>query len=170
MADCTLKVETNLDGSAIVEDWEHNIDVAGFCFLDLTSNYVLADSLVKWIKGGRKPIYIGFSSLTILEPDEMTQAITQAPEITDQRGIISKGWGSLGNLAEPADFIYLVDKCPHNWLFFQYAAVAHHGGAGTSVAGTKLELYQVALEIDLGHLRRRKKERRMNPIEKAGIG
>ncbi|XP_052187110.1 sterol 3-beta-glucosyltransferase UGT80A2-like isoform X5 [Diospyros lotus] len=105
------------------EDWGRNIDVVGFCFLDLASNYVPPDSLVKWIKGGRKPIYIGFGSLPILEPDKMTQTIAKALEITGRRGIISKGWGGLGNLAEPKDFIYLVDNCPHDWLFFQCAAV-----------------------------------------------
>lgn len=44
-------------------DWGPKIDVVGFCFLDLASNYVPPDSLVKWLEGGGEPIYIGFGSL-----------------------------------------------------------------------------------------------------------
>jgi sterol 3beta-glucosyltransferase len=37
--------------------------VVGFCFLDLASNYVPPEPLVKWLEAGDKPIYIGFGSL-----------------------------------------------------------------------------------------------------------
>lgn len=44
-------------------DWGPNIDVVGFCFLDLASSYEPPDSLVSWLEAGEKPIYIGFGSL-----------------------------------------------------------------------------------------------------------
>lgn len=44
-------------------DWGPNIDVVGFCFLDLASNYEHPDSLVAWLESGKKPIYVGFGSL-----------------------------------------------------------------------------------------------------------
>lgn len=47
-------------------DWGPKIDVVGFCFLDLASNYVPPDSLVNWLNNGKKPIYIGFGSLVSL--------------------------------------------------------------------------------------------------------
>ncbi|KAK8541807.1 hypothetical protein V6N12_014430 [Hibiscus sabdariffa] len=119
------------------KDWGPKIDVVGFCFLDLASSYEPPDSLVKWLEDGKKPIYIGFGSLPVQEPERMTQIIVQALEKTGQRGIINKGWGGLGNLAEPKDFVYLLDNCPHDWLFLQCVAVVHHGGAGTTAAGLK---------------------------------
>ncbi|KAK8568887.1 hypothetical protein V6N12_007423 [Hibiscus sabdariffa] len=119
------------------KDWGPKIDVVGFCFLDLASSYEPPESLVKWLKNGDKPIYIGFGSLPVQEPEKMTQIIVQALEKTRQRGIINKGWGGLGNLAEPPDFVYLLDNCPHDWLFLQCSAVVHHGGAGTTAAGLK---------------------------------
>ncbi|CAI9090928.1 OLC1v1025825C5 [Oldenlandia corymbosa var. corymbosa] len=119
------------------KDWGPKIDVVGFCFLDLASNYEPPEELVKWLKAGDKPIYIGFGSLPVQEPEKMTQIIVEALEATGQRGIINKGWGGLGNLAEPKDFVYLLDNCPHDWLFLQCAAVVHHGGAGTTAAGLK---------------------------------
>ncbi|XP_028091210.1 sterol 3-beta-glucosyltransferase UGT80A2-like isoform X1 [Camellia sinensis] len=119
------------------KDWGPKIDVVGFCFLDLAANYVPPDSLVQWLENGRAPIYIGFGSLPVQEPEEMTNIIVKALQLTGQRGIINKGWGGLGNLAEPKDFVYLLDNCPHDWLFLQCAAVVHHGGAGTTAAGLK---------------------------------
>ncbi|XP_009627107.1 sterol 3-beta-glucosyltransferase UGT80A2-like isoform X1 [Nicotiana tomentosiformis] len=119
------------------KDWGPKIDVVGFCFLDLASNYEPPEELVKWLEDGEKPIYIGFGSLPVQEPEKMTEIIVQALEMTGQRGIINKGWGGLGNLKEPKDFVYLLDNCPHDWLFLQCAAVVHHGGAGTTAAGLK---------------------------------
>ncbi|XP_024030996.1 sterol 3-beta-glucosyltransferase UGT80A2 [Morus notabilis] len=119
------------------KDWGPNIDVVGFCFLDLASSYEPPDSLVSWLEAGEKPIYIGFGSLPVQEPEKMTEIIVQALEITEQRGIINKGWGGLGNLEEPKDFVYLLDNCPHDWLFPRCSAVVHHGGAGTTAAGLK---------------------------------
>ncbi|KAK7382638.1 hypothetical protein VNO80_01591 [Phaseolus coccineus] len=119
------------------KDWGPKIDVVGFCFLDLASNYEPPESLVKWLGDGDNPIYIGFGSLPVQEPKKMTQVIVDALETTGQRGIINKGWGGLGNLAEPKDSIYLLDNCPHDWLFLHCKAVVHHGGAGTTAAGLK---------------------------------
>ncbi|XP_039162166.1 sterol 3-beta-glucosyltransferase UGT80A2 isoform X2 [Eucalyptus grandis] len=119
------------------KDWGPKIDVVGFCFLDLASSYQPPESLVKWLEEGEKPIYIGFGSLPVQEPEKMTEIIVKALEITCQRGIINKGWGGLGNSAEKKDFVYLLDNCPHDWLFLRCSAVVHHGGAGTTAAGLK---------------------------------
>ncbi|CAN1131260.1 Sterol 3-beta-glucosyltransferase UGT80A2 [Linum perenne] len=119
------------------KDWGPKIDVVGFCFLDLASNFEPPEELVKWLEAGPQPIYIGFGSLPVQEPEKMTQIIVEALEQTGQRGIINKGWGGLGNLAEPKDCIYLLDNIPHDWLFLQCKAVVHHGGAGTTAAGLK---------------------------------
>ncbi|KAI5391701.1 sterol 3-beta-glucosyltransferase UGT80A2 [Lathyrus oleraceus] len=119
------------------KDWGPKIDVVGFCFLDLASNYEPPESLVKWLEDGDKPIYIGFGSLPVQDPKKMTQIIVEALETTGQRGIINKGWGGLGNLTEPKDSIYLLDNIPHDWLFLHCKAVVHHGGAGTTAAGLK---------------------------------
>ncbi|CAN6197592.1 unnamed protein product [Urochloa humidicola] len=119
------------------KDWGAKIDVVGFCFLDLASNYEPPEPLLRWLESGDKPIYIGFGSLPIPEPDKLTKIIVEALEITGQRGIINKGWGGLGNLEESKEFVYVLDNVPHDWLFLQCKAVVHHGGAGTTAAGLK---------------------------------
>nr|XP_043638337.1 sterol 3-beta-glucosyltransferase UGT80A2-like [Erigeron canadensis] len=119
------------------KDWGPTIDVVGFCFLDLASNYEPPEELVRWLMAGPKPIYFGFGSLPVQEPEKMTEIIVKALETTGQRGIINKGWGGLGNLAESKDHIYSLDNVPHDWLFLQCASVVHHGGAGTTAEGLK---------------------------------
>ncbi|CAN1767257.1 Sterol 3-beta-glucosyltransferase UGT80A2 [Linum perenne] len=119
------------------KDWGPKVDVVGFCFLDLASDFEPPEELVKWLEAGPKPIYVGFGSLPVQEPEKMTQIIVEALEQTGQRGIINKGWGGLGNLAETKDFVYLLDNIPHDWLFLQCKALVHHGGCGTTAAGLK---------------------------------
>ncbi|XP_027352413.1 sterol 3-beta-glucosyltransferase UGT80A2-like [Abrus precatorius] len=121
------------------KDWGPKIDVVGFCFLDLASNYEPPQSLVDWLEEGEKPIYVGFGSLPLQEPEKMTKIIVQALEQTGQRGVINKGWGGLGTSAEQNKTVYLLDNCPHDWLFPRCTAVVHHGGAGTTAAGLRAE-------------------------------
>ncbi|GER28297.1 sterol 3-beta-glucosyltransferase UGT80A2 [Striga asiatica] len=104
------------------KDWGPNIDVVGFCFLDLASNYVPPDSLMEFLNDGKEPIYIGFGSLV---------------SIIFLFSSHSKHVVFLSSVAEPKDFIYSLDNCPHDWLFTRCAAVVHHGGAGTTAAGLK---------------------------------
>ncbi|MCL7036258.1 hypothetical protein MKW94_007981 [Papaver nudicaule] len=67
----------------------------------------------------------------------MTRIIVEALEATGQRGIIDKGWGGPGNLVESKNLVYVLDNCPHDWLFLNCKAVVHHGGAGITAAGLK---------------------------------
>ncbi|TKY65376.1 Sterol 3-beta-glucosyltransferase UGT80A2 [Spatholobus suberectus] len=139
-----LKPITYLSGSYthpfdVPHDWGSNIDVVGFCFLDLASNYEPPKSLVDWLEEGEKPIYVGFGSLPLQQPEKMTDIIIQALEKTGQRGIINKGWGGLGSSAEQKKSVYLLENCPHDWLFPRCTAVVHHGGAGTTAAGLRAE-------------------------------
>ncbi|CAN0881865.1 Sterol 3-beta-glucosyltransferase UGT80A2 [Linum grandiflorum] len=119
------------------KDWGPKDDVVGFCFLDLATKYEPPTALLDWLANGDAPIYIGFGSLPLEEPEKMSEEIIKALEITGQRGVINEGWGGLGNLLEPKKFVYSLDSCPHDWLFLKCKAVVHHGGAGTTAAGLK---------------------------------
>lgn len=48
---------------ALFADWGPKVDVVGFCFLNLATNYRAPEDLLKWLKAGPPPIYIGFGSL-----------------------------------------------------------------------------------------------------------
>jgi len=52
------------------------------------------------------------------------------------RALVSKGWGGLGSkdMSLPEN-VFMLDNCPHDWLFPRVSCVVHHGGAGTMAAG-----------------------------------
>ncbi|CAE6479214.1 unnamed protein product [Rhizoctonia solani] len=125
------------------DDWTNHIDVVGFYFLDLASNYQPPDNLKKFLDEGEPPIYIGFGSIVIDEPQELTQKIFTAIKETRTRAILSAGWGGLFAPDSPnvPEGVLILDKqkgnIPHDWLFDHVSAVCHHGGAGTTSAGLK---------------------------------
>ncbi|KAK7270960.1 hypothetical protein RJT34_26506 [Clitoria ternatea] len=118
-------------------DWGPLVDVVGYCFLNLGSNYQPREDFVRWIQKGPKPLYFGFGSMPLDDPKRTTDVIMEALKDTGQRGIIDRGWGNLGNLAEVPDNVFLLEECPHDWLFPQCCALVHHGGAGTTATGLK---------------------------------
>lgn len=119
------------------DDWGPLVDVVGFCFLHQAAEYKPPEDLSQWLNAGDPPIYIGFGSLPVGDPEGMTKIIVEALRETKQRGVINQGWGGLGKLANREDFVFLVQDCPHDWLFPRCAAVVHHGGAGTVAAGLR---------------------------------
>lgn len=119
-------------------DWGPEIDIAGFVFLDLASNYKPAEALSKFLDGGEEPIYIGFGSISgVDDPDAFTRMVFGAVEKAGVRALISKGWGDMGKGMDIPDNIFLLDNVPHDWLFPKVRAVVHHGGAGTTAIGLK---------------------------------
>ncbi|KAJ3332125.1 hypothetical protein HDU76_001218 [Blyttiomyces sp. JEL0837] len=120
------------------KDWGPYIDVCGFFFLDLASNYTPPPDLVAFLEGGDPPVYIGFGSIVVDDPDGMTELVFQAVDKAGVRALVSKGWGGLGgDKLKVPDNVYLIGNCPHDWLFTKVSAVVHHGGAGTTAAGLK---------------------------------
>jgi UDP:flavonoid glycosyltransferase YjiC (YdhE family) len=118
------------------KDWGPQIDVSGFSFLDLATDYTPPSELVEFLDAGPPPIYIGFGSIVLEDPDAMTKLILEAVRITGQRVLLSKGWGGIGadDLDIP-DGVFLLGNMPHDWLFKHVSCVVHHGGAGTTAAG-----------------------------------
>ncbi|KAF8717122.1 hypothetical protein HU200_026237 [Digitaria exilis] len=117
------------------KDWGPLVDVVGYCFLNLGTKYEPPLELSQWLQQGPKPIYIGFGSMPLDDEKKVTSTILDALRETGQRGIISRGWGALGSFSEVPVDVFILEDCPHDWLFPRCAAVVHHGGAGTTAAG-----------------------------------
>lgn len=117
-------------------DWGSYIDISGFFFLNLASNYTPPQDLADFLDAGPPPVYIGFGSIVVDDPNAMTKMIFEAVKKTGQRALVSKGWGGLGadELGIP-DGVFMLGNCPHDWLFKRVSCVVHHGGAGTTAAG-----------------------------------
>ena len=118
------------------EDWGSEIDIAGFVFLDLASSFDPPEELVEFLNAGDPPMYIGFGSIVVDDPDRFTEMIFEAVKQAGVRALVSKGWGGLGGDDTP-DNIFMLENTPHDWLFPKVSAVVHHGGAGTTAIGLK---------------------------------
>lgn len=89
---------------------------------------------MQFLQAGPPPVYIGFGSIVVEKPDDLTKLIFGAVKRAGIRALVSKGWGGLGEGNVPKD-IFLLGNCPHDWLFQYVSCVVHHGGAGTSAIG-----------------------------------
>ncbi|KAG0265992.1 Sterol 3-beta-glucosyltransferase [Mortierella polycephala] len=132
-------------------DWSDCIHVTGYWFLDNPDlSWTPPDDLVKFLEADpdKKPVYIGFGSMVVPDPDEMTRTIVDAVVKSGVRAIISKGWsdrlaGQDGGATKKAEeavippSIYMLKSVPHDWLFPRLAGCVHHGGAGTAAAGLR---------------------------------
>ncbi|KAG6108678.1 hypothetical protein E4U13_006331 [Claviceps humidiphila] len=119
-------------------DWDVHIDVSGFYFLDLASSYIPDPDLAAFLEAGPPPVYIGFGSIVVEDPNSMTRMIFEAIRLAGVRALVSKGWGGLGTEdgGDPQS-IFMLGNVPHDWLFERVSAVVHHGGAGTTATGIK---------------------------------
>lgn len=118
------------------KDWGAHISVAGFYLLNLASNYTPSPELQAFLDDGPPPIYIGFGSIVLDDPDAMTELIYEAAKKTGQRILLSKGWGGMGaDERSVPDAVFMLGNVPHDWLFKNVSCVVHHGGAGTTAAG-----------------------------------
>ncbi|KAH8805477.1 hypothetical protein F5884DRAFT_708908 [Xylogone sp. PMI_703] len=118
-------------------DWERHISISGFCFLPAESSYTPDSDLAAFLAEGPPPVYIGFGSIVVDDPDALTNLIFSAVEKVGQRALVSKGWGGL-DMEDVPEGIFFVGNVPHDWLFKHVSCVVHHGGAGTTSTGISL--------------------------------
>ena len=129
-------------------DW---IRVTGYWFLDEASDWTppkdLSDFIQKARTDGKKLVYIGFGSIVVSDPAALTKTVVESVLKADVRCILSKGWSDrLGNhdaavpeVPLPPEILQ-IKSAPHDWLFSQIDAAAHHGGAGTTGASLRAGL------------------------------
>ncbi|CAK4032545.1 glycosyltransferase family 1 [Lecanosticta acicola] len=119
-------------------DWGPEIDISGFVFMELAQNFEPPQDLVDFLDAGEPPVYIGFGSIVVDDPNSFTNIIIDAVKIAGVRALVNKGWGGLGTSNENTpDSIFMLGNTPHDWLFPKCKAVVHHGGAGTTAIGLK---------------------------------
>lgn len=115
-------------------DWARPIHVTGYWQLDTPEAWAPPTDLLSFLEAGPPPVYIGFGSMTSLNPEATAELVLEALRRSGQRGVVYAGWGGLQK-ADIPDSVLMIGSTPHSWLFPRMAAVVHHGGAGTTAAG-----------------------------------
>ncbi|ODV85021.1 glycosyltransferase family 1 protein [[Candida] arabinofermentans NRRL YB-2248] len=130
-------------------DFAEWIHVTGYWFLNESNDYKppkeLTDFMQKARDDGKKLVYIGFGSIVVSNPAELTKAVCNAVVEADVRCIMNKGWsdrlGAKSNVEiELPKEVYNAGSVPHDWLFPQLDATVHHGGSGTTGASLRFGL------------------------------
>ena len=114
-------------------DWAEKIKVTGYWFLEKEAGWDPPAELLEFLSWGKPPVYVGFGSMTLHDPQSVTAMVLKALKHSNQRGVLLNGWGRLGGTDLP-DSVIKIDSAPHGWLFPRMAAVVHHGGAGTTAS------------------------------------
>lgn len=154
-------------------DWRENIHVTGYWWLDnpddsTASKWEPPADLLAFLDRAKaeskKVVFVGFGSIIIPDPLEMTRVVSEAVQHSDVYAIVAKGWSDRksnddseetkregeeqdrkeANLME-RDYIYNIKSIPHDWLFPRIDAAVHHGGAGTTGASLRGESARLAL-------------------------
>ncbi|KAI7867158.1 hypothetical protein BDF14DRAFT_1882022 [Spinellus fusiger] len=134
-----------------------------YCFSQSVTGWKISDPLQAFIDAPdtRPIVYIGFGSIIVADPQEITRVIVEATLLSNVRAIVSRGWSSRlqdkaqgktttdtslrdcsndngdALLQRYPDTIISLQSVPHDWLFPKLRAVVHHGGAGTTAAGLR---------------------------------
>lgn len=143
----------NFSPSVVVPplDYSDWIRVTGYWFLDEGSAFKppkeLTDFISKARADGKKIVYIGFGSIVVSDPAALTKTVVESVLKADVRCILSKGWSdrladksaAIPEVPLPPEILQ-IKSAPHDRLFNQIDAVAHHGGAGTTGASLRAGL------------------------------
>jgi sterol 3beta-glucosyltransferase len=116
-------------------DWNKYIHITGYWFPE-NKHWQPPDDLSAFIEAGKPPVFIGFGSMPIKNPQQTTTTILDALKQSGQRGILHMGWGGLGNQSLP-DHVFKIEYASYEWLFPRMAMVIHHGGSGTTAFGLR---------------------------------
>ncbi|MBK8259283.1 MAG: glycosyltransferase family 1 protein [Polyangiaceae bacterium] len=125
-------------------DWPETAFMKGYWFLEPPLGWEPDSRLVDFLGSGKPPVYIGFGSMTVEEPEKLTRTVIEAVRKAGKRAVLSTGWGTLSEEKEGED-IFFVKDVPHGWLFPRVEAAIHHGGSGTTAAAFRAGIAQMAV-------------------------
>ncbi len=104
----------------------------------------LPEKLERFLDAGPLPVFFGFGSMTDPDPGGTTRLLLEAVDRAGCRALLSAGWAGLGDCALP-EHVFPLGPVSHARLFPRVAAVAHHGGAGTTTTAARAGAPQVLI-------------------------
>lgn len=102
----------------------------------------LPAELVAFLEAGTPPVYVGFGSMRVAKDSSRTTI--EGIRAQGRRALVSRGWSDLAPI-DDADDCFVVGEVNQQALFGRVAAVAHHGGAGTTTTATRAGAPQVVV-------------------------
>ncbi len=113
-------------------DWAENHKITGFINIPIHKRQEESDqtALNDWLKKGEKPIYVGFGSNGIGNPERFTHILTEVLNQTNERILFCTGWSVFDNLPKHPK-LFVTKYVNHETILPQCKVGVFHGGAGT---------------------------------------
>jgi sterol 3beta-glucosyltransferase len=150
-------------------DWPDNTQVVGFIHLppahrEQNPQDRIPAELVRWLEAGpaqtatakpdhrpgenpgAKPIYIGFGSIPVTDPERLKKILEDLLTQTSYRFIFCQGWSRITGLPQHPR-LFIAKTVNHDWLFPRCRAAIIHGGVGTTAAALKAKLPVIVASI-----------------------
>lgn len=122
-------------------DWPRTVTVTGPWMLPAPLEWQPSEQLADFLAAGPSPVYLGFGSMSVVQPQRIRELAVAAARSAGVRLILA---GT--DLAGPdGDDVLGIDDVPHDWLFGRVRGVVHHGGAGTTHAALLAGIPQLAV-------------------------
>ncbi|WP_307825517.1 glycosyltransferase [Streptomyces sioyaensis] len=115
-------------------DWRPGMEVAGYWWPWEAADWTPDPRLADFLQAGPPPVYVGFGSMPLDEPERFGRLVGRALRLAGVRGVVQTAWAGL---SVDGDDVLTVGEVPHARLFPRMAAVVHHAGAGTTAAGMR---------------------------------
>ena len=120
------------------KDWDEHHKITGF--LTVPKHYrenhpadEISSALTNWLTAGEKPIYIGFGSNGIGNPEKFVAMLNDILTKTNERILFCTGWGMFENLRVHEN-LFVTKYVNHEAILPKCKAGIFHGGAGTLAA------------------------------------
>jgi sterol 3beta-glucosyltransferase len=131
-------------------DWRSGLEVVGYWWPAQATDWKPPSILTDFLAAGPPPVFVGFGSTTTTEQqaEHLSTVVSQALRLAGVRGIVQSGWAGLDVVGD--DDVLTIGEAPHDWLFPQMAALAHHCGAGTTAASLRAGIPSIAVPGPMG--------------------
>ncbi|GAA3232643.1 glycosyltransferase [Actinocorallia longicatena] len=128
-------------------DWPAAAHITGYWNLG-AREHLPGRRLREFLDAGEPPIFIGFGSTPLKDPQGTAAAVAEAAGRVGARALISGGYKGMRGITS-TDRLHVIRSVPHDWLFPRCAAVVHHGGAGTTGTAATCGIPQVITPVGI---------------------
>lgn len=102
-------------------------------------------SFAHWMAAGAPPVFVGFGSMPLTDPEKLIEIVRQAGRLVGSRCLIAIGDRRGPDSADPD--VFFVGNVDHATVLPRCSAAVHHGGAGTTAAAMRAGLPMVICTV-----------------------